>query len=429
MKARLALILVVVMAGLVASALPVYAQDASGETSSQPNRGCSAQPFQYGTSYGGRPLLAYRCGNGPSVRAIIGGIHGGYEWNTVVLVERMLAYLQARPDLVPEAVTLYIIPCANPDGYAAGTDRTHGRMNGNGVDLNRNWDYKWQPRATHGQWPVDAGDSPFSEPETATLRDLILDRGVEAAIFYHSAMARIFHGMETANSATDELAEVVSLATGYAVAASVPGQVTTGDAVDWMSAQGLAGIEVELTTHQEIEWSRNLRGLMAFLDWVNPKSGPADAPADLAGIATVTASSSLRTDRWGRYGPRMAVDGRRTTAWVEGARGAGEGEWLMLSFPEPVEIHSVGLIVGYDSSADLFYKNNRIKRATLVFSNGEQVELGFADRRGMQTVPLVRGDDGTIETTSVKIVIEEVYRGWKYNDTCIAEVKIVAVAR
>jgi hypothetical protein len=257
---------------------------------------------------------------------------------------------------------------------------------------------------------------------------LILDRGVEAAIFYHSAMARIFHGMETTKSATYELAVAVSRATGYPVAASVAGQITTGDAVDWMSAQGLAGIEVELTNHRDTEWARNLRGLKAFLGWAVPGSKPT-ASTDLTRFASVTASSSLASDRWGRYQPTMAVDGRRGTAWVEGVRGAGVGEWLMLTFANPIEVHNVSLSIGFDSREDLFYKNNRVKRATLVFSNGEQVELGFADRRGMQTIPLVRGADGNVETTFIKIVIEEVYAGWKYNDTCLAEVQVHGITR
>ena len=224
-------------------------------------------PFAYGLSFGRRPLLAYRFGTGPSVHVIVGGIHGGYEWNTVVLVSETLKYLQENPSLVPDGVTLYVIPCANPDGYAAGTGREHGRMNGNGVDLNRNWDYHWQPMATHGARPVNTGAYAFSEPGTAALRDFILERDVEAAIFYHSAMARVFYGAERDQSASYELAQVVSEATGYPIAASVPGQITTGDAIDWMSAQGLAGIEVELTTHEDIEWERNLQGLLAFLNW------------------------------------------------------------------------------------------------------------------------------------------------------------------
>jgi len=230
-------------------------------------------PFTYGRSFNGFPLLAYRLGTGPSAHVIIGGIHGGYEWNTVELVSETLKYLQENHALVPDDVTLYIIPCANPDGYAAGTDREHGRMNGNNVDLNRNWDYQHQMTATHGTRPVDAGEFPFSEPETAALSGFILEQKVEAAIFYHSAMAKIFYGAERDKSATYELAEVVSEATGYPIADGVPGQITTGDAVDWMSAQGLAGIEVELTNHEDIEWERNLQGLLVFLDWT-PSSLP-----------------------------------------------------------------------------------------------------------------------------------------------------------
>lgn len=226
-------------------------------------------PFSYGSSFGGRPLLAYRLGTGPSARVIVGGIHGGYEWNTVALVSETLQYLQANPARVPHGVTLYLIPCANPDGYAIsrGLD---GRPNGNTVDLNRNWDYQWQPTATHGTRPVNAGTYAFSEPEAVALRDLILGYDVEAAIFYHSAMAQIFYGADRSRSATYDLAVAVSRATGYPIADGVPGQITTGDAIDWMSAQGLAGIEVDLSTHEDIEWERNLQGLLAFLNWVPP---------------------------------------------------------------------------------------------------------------------------------------------------------------
>jgi hypothetical protein len=152
-------------------------------------------------------------------------------------------------------------------------------------------------------------------------------------------------------------------------------------------------------------------------------------PRDLTPFATVSSSSHLRTDRWGQYQAWMAVDGRASSAWVEGVRGSGVGEWIMLTFPGTVEIHSVSLDVGYDSSASLFSKNNRIKRATLVFSNGDTLELGFADRRGTQTIPLVRAPGPNIQTAFVKIVIEEVYPGWKYDDTCLAEVAVHGVTR
>jgi hypothetical protein len=153
-------------------------------------------------------------------------------------------------------------------------------------------------------------------------------------------------------------------------------------------------------------------------------STPSIGSRNLTSLAKVSASSALRTDRWSQYQAWMAVDGQRTTSWAEGVQGAGAGEWIMLTFPGAVEVQSVRLSIGYDKSADIFFKNNRIKRATLVFSNGEQAELGFADERGMQAIPVVGASGAAVKTTSVKLVLEEVFPGWKYDDTCLAEIEV-----
>jgi hypothetical protein len=242
--------------------------------SATPHLAFSEEPFVYGHSYNGNELLAYRLGTGPSARALIGGIHGGYEWNTTALVSETLDHLQQNPDLIPSDVTLYIIPLANPDGAAAGTDAIHGRVNGNNVDLNRNWDYQHQITATHGTRPVYAGDFPFSEPETRALRDFIFERDIELAIFYHSALAKIFSGAERENCATFELAEMMSEVTGYPHSPEgVYGQVTTGDAIDYLSKVGITAIEIELTNHTDIDWEQNWRGVVAFMDWEIPQEG------------------------------------------------------------------------------------------------------------------------------------------------------------
>ena len=227
-----------------------------------------AGPITYGHSFQGRPLVAHRLGTGPEARAIIGGLHGGYEWNTTDLMSRTLEHFSASPHLIPDEVTLYVIPLANPDGAVAGTDRVYGRMNGNGVDLNRNWDYQWQMTATHGTRPVFAGSAPFSEPETWALRDFITERQITAAIFYHSAGAVIYSGAGITTSRTVELAKFMAEQTGYRYAPEgVPGQITTGDAIDYLTTVGVTSIEIELTTHAALDWERNLRGLQAFLAW------------------------------------------------------------------------------------------------------------------------------------------------------------------
>jgi LysM repeat protein len=153
-------------------------------------------------------------------------------------------------------------------------------------------------------------------------------------------------------------------------------------------------------------------------------SDPGTETRNLTPLATASASSHLHTDRWGQYQPWMAMDGSPKSAWVEGVAGPGVGQWIILSFPGTVEVHSVNLDVGYDKNADIFAKNNRISRATLIFSNGERLGLSFADKRGLQTMPLVRAPCPSIQTTSVKVVIEEVFPGWKYDDTCLAEIEV-----
>jgi hypothetical protein len=227
-----------------------------------------AGPITYGYSVQGRPLQAFRIGTGPIARALIGGIHGGYEANTTRLVEEFFTYLSASTDLVPAQITLYLVPLVNPDGAAAGTDRVRGRLNANSVDLNRNWDYEWQSVATHGTQPVSAGTAPFSEPETSALRDFILNHNIQAAIFYHSAMSEVYPGAGRDTSKTEELAILMAEYTGYRYAPEcVPGQITTGDAINWLTTQGITAVEVELSTHTELDWEQNLAALLAFLNW------------------------------------------------------------------------------------------------------------------------------------------------------------------
>jgi hypothetical protein len=110
------------------------------------------------------------------------------------------------------------------------------------------------------------------------LRDFILEKDIELAIFYHSALGGvIFSGADRAASATYELAEMLVPVIGYRhQTEGIPGQITTGDAIDWLSVEGIAAVELELITHQradEVEWQRNLDGIRAFLNWSIPEPG------------------------------------------------------------------------------------------------------------------------------------------------------------
>jgi predicted deacylase len=213
--------------------------------------------FEIGKSVRGRPLM-------------IGALHGGYEANTAALMTRTLTYLSDNPALIPAGVTVYILPVANPDGLA--TARTvRGRVNANNVDLNRNWDYKWRADARFGYQPISGGSAPASEPETIALRDFLtgtlkLTQPHDAVVFYHSAYPAIFTGDGLTTTRTAELARAMSRATGYRVLAGVPGQVTTGNAIDYLTARaGITAIEIELSNKVDIDWPQNRRALDVLL--------------------------------------------------------------------------------------------------------------------------------------------------------------------
>ena len=91
-----------------------------------------------GYSVEGRPLEVYIFGNGERERMIVAGIHGGDEWNTVTLANQLIKALNQHPNLIPEDVTLYILPNLNLDGEARAHNK-YGRLNHTGVDLNRNF--------------------------------------------------------------------------------------------------------------------------------------------------------------------------------------------------------------------------------------------------------------------------------------------------
>jgi len=237
-----------------------------------------------GNSVEGRPIEAYTFGTGENDLLFIGGIHGGYEWNSILLAYEMIDYLRATTDSIPKNVTVHIIPNLNPDGLFAATglegkfaatdvtsNAMHtsgaGRMNANGVDLNRNFDCKWAPESTWRSKTVSAGSEAFSEPEAATLRDYVLATTPEAVVFWHSTANNVY----ASECEEGVLPETLTLMNAYATAGkygAVPvfdAYPITGDAEGWLASIGIPAVTVELGSRTGIEWNQNLAGLNAVL--------------------------------------------------------------------------------------------------------------------------------------------------------------------
>ncbi len=227
-------------------------------------------PEIIGYSVAGRPLTIYRYGAGPSPRLIVAGIHGGYEWNTIALAHQLMSYLLVHPEMVPQDVSLYILPSLNPDGHVRSLSYA-GRANANGVDLNRNWPSLWQaewPKA--GCWnylPIDGGTAPASEPEVAALMNFILDNEMEAILSYHSAALGIFPGGHPPLPESVDLADAVAEVAPYPYPPIDAGCLYTGQFADWAAEMGIPGLDVELTNHRDTDLEINLRVLETFLNW------------------------------------------------------------------------------------------------------------------------------------------------------------------
>lgn len=55
--------------------------------------------------------------------------------------------------------------------------------------------------------------------------------------------------------------------------------------------------------------------------------------------------------------------------------------------------------------------------------NGEEVRLDYADERGVQLIEIAPTDP-LIASTSLQLIIEEVYEGEQYANTCLSEVEV-----
>lgn len=138
----------------------------------------------------------------------------------------------------------------------------------------------------------------------------------------------------------------------------------------------------------------------------------------------VTSSSKLSEVVDGKtvvYSAINLLDGDKTSTWTEGVDGDGIGEWVEFKSKEDFELSKISLINGFTKTSDLYYKNNRIKELKIEFSNGESINAKLLDNiMDFQDINLEKA----IITNSIKFIIVDVYKGSKWDDTCISEIEI-----
>ena len=158
------------------------------------------------------------------------------------------------------------------------------------------------------------------------------------------------------------------------------------------------------------------------------------------------------------YAPWRANDKDKNTAWVEGAKGDGIGEKIYIKIIEiqairfkPLTIN-FNIINGYAASEELFKSNNRVKKARLtiyearfdlcggyyfkrysdlVINNYKIIDL--PDKRDPQNIQMKIPTIKSVKKIDIvaagasfiaELEILEVYKGTKFNDTCISEFNV-----
>lgn len=237
-----------------------------------------------GKSVEDRDITAYHFGDGETELLFVGGIHGGYSWNTALVAYELMDYLEENTDVVPQNVKVTVIPVLNPDGLnkvvgSAGrfteadvpdnqSETIAGRFNARNVDLNRNFDCDWQTEGTWQSRTVSGGDSAFSEPEAQAIRDYVNREEPTAVVVWYSAAGGVFasncHG--GVSSETTALTNAYAEASGYRAYQSFDFYEITGDMVNWLAKENIPAISVLLTNHSDIEWDKNRAGIEALLE-------------------------------------------------------------------------------------------------------------------------------------------------------------------
>ena len=133
--------------------------------------GTGARRVVLGRSLEGRPVVAYELGSTASPRKVlvVGCIHGD-ESAGIAILDRL------RKLGAVAGTDLWLVPDANPDGHGAGT-----RGNARGVDLNRNFPWRWRPLGG----VYYSGTGPASERETRIAMTLIRRLRPTVTIWFH----------------------------------------------------------------------------------------------------------------------------------------------------------------------------------------------------------------------------------------------------
>lgn len=148
-----------------------------------------------------------------------------------------------------------------------------------------------------------------------------------------------------------------------------------------------------------------------------------------APLKSITATSELVEAQFSGkylYPPVNIVDGNFDNTWCEAEKnGPGIGESITIELTEPVSFDEIQIVNGFVSGKDYYTKNNRVKEIQITQvakKHFQQKTYTLEDNKpDWQSIKFEQMQ--TAQTITFKIV--SVYKGSKYDDTCIDDVRLL----
>lgn len=151
-------------------------------------------------------------------------------------------------------------------------------------------------------------------------------------------------------------------------------------------------------------------------DISEPNAGISDVSMEY--LQSVTATSELSEQNMVHSAERIC-DGKLENAWVEGVSGQGVGEAVTFVFDDSYSFSSMKINAGYQKTRKLYHKNSRPKKIRITFSDSSSITVKLKDHYGVQKIDF----KNCVVADQVTVTIESVYKGSKYKDTVISELK------